>query len=110
MNLILQNGYPYPYPEHLSDDEQAVLSHEATDLDNSLTIAGVVHFEWKYTITVEFASHEQAKTAMAQTGWRWWDQGGVILEAASSSKDGYDQSAIITGNKAYCGFILESKS
>lgn len=102
MKLILQNGYPFPFRQiNLPDDFDC--------RENELTIEGVAHFEWKHTLTVEFTSVWSFLKAKQATGWRPWDNSGLILEAATSTNDGYDHPAICTRDTAYCGFILTDK-
>lgn len=50
MRLRLTNGYPYPYPLVASEEEQEEINSSLTELE----ISGVVHFEWKHCVTVEF--------------------------------------------------------
>lgn len=103
MRLRLINGYPYPFPEGLTPDEEDDISDASRS--RTLEIEGVVHFEWLHTITVEFDSWGSYNAAANLTGWKDWDH--QILEAQTSSGDGYDHLAIVVGNTAYCGFILE---
>jgi hypothetical protein len=104
MRLILRNGYPFPYPKGLSEQEQEAISHEAPE--HEIGILGVRHFEWLHTVTVEFRSLHHYQMAQALTGWRDWDASRWILEVQTSGEDGYDHPAIIVRDKAYCGFIL----
>lgn len=103
MRLRLINGYPYPFPEGLTPEQQNDVSSAARS--RTLEIEGVVHFEWLHTVTVEFDSWGSYNAAVNLTGWRSWSF--LILEAQTSSGDGYDHPAIVVGNTAYCGFILE---
>lgn len=98
MKLILQNGYPFPLPKDFDSDAY-------DSRDNSLTLENVKHFEWKYTVTVEFETDVAAKLAKQLTGWVYWDK-PRIFEAKTSSPDGYEHPAIVVKGFAYCGFIL----
>lgn len=100
MNLILSNGYPYPYPDKLTEKEQEELSMAAPAY--RLVIEGVTHFEQKHTTTVEFRDADSYQTAQAITGWAAWSDLKLILEAPTSADDGYDYPAIIVGKVAYC--------
>ena len=102
MILHLRNGYPYPYPDNLTEAEQESISMSAAG--NELEIHGVAHFEWLHTVTVEFTDDEALERAARLTGWGDWDY--RVLEAPTSSGDGYDHPAIVVGGMAYCGFIL----
>jgi hypothetical protein len=104
MLLTLQNGYPFPYPTDLSDAEQDDIADEAAGY--SVDIPGVVHFEWKHTVTVEFDGLLSANAARDATGWETWGNDPKILEAKTSAADGYGHPAIIIGPTAYCGFML----
>ena len=104
MRLRLTNGYPYPWPDHLPEAEQEAISLVAPG--NQFRIEGVKHFEWLHTVTVEFEEDWQLFKARDATGWGIWSD--CILEAPTSASDGYDHPAIIVGNMAYCGFILEN--
>lgn len=105
MKLRLINGYPFPYPTNLSEAEQDELSTEAPGKAHD--IDGVIHFEWKDTLTIEFATYEPAKAIRELAGWGWWDERRNVVEAHTSKDDGYDSHpAIIVGDTAYCGFIL----
>lgn len=109
MRLTLTNGYPFPYPEGISDAESDAIADDASEY--SFELANVFHFEMKHTITVEFLKYEDFEAARKATGWRVWGDGvggGYVLEAKHSSKDGYAHPAIIVGDRAYCGFILEA--
>ncbi|HRO59376.1 MAG TPA: hypothetical protein PKZ27_02990 [Rhodocyclaceae bacterium] len=106
MRLRLTNGYPYPYPEGLSSEEQEAISEAAGS--KQLVLDGVVHFEWLHTVTVEFALLHALDRAIETTGWKSWN-GAWVLEAPVSAADGYGHPAIIAGDTAYCGFILENK-
>jgi hypothetical protein len=102
MNLILSNGYPFPYPDGLSEAQQQEISQAAPSY--RLVVAGVTHFEQKYTTTVQFRDTDTYHTALAVTGWEPWSP--LVLEAPTSAADGYDYPAIIVGNVAYCGYQL----
>lgn len=104
MNLILSNGYPYPYPDGLTEAQQEELSMAAPAY--RLVIAGVVHFEQKYTTTIEFIDHDAYRAAQAITGWAAWGDHQLVLEAPTSAADGYDYPAIVVGKHAYCGYQL----
>jgi hypothetical protein len=104
MKLILTNGYPYPYPKDATDDRQLELCEQAPG--NTLQIPGVVNFEWKHTVTVQFADSERCELAREFTGWESWSESPPTLEARTSAGDGYDHPAIIAGDMAYCGFML----
>lgn len=97
MNLNLGNGYPYPATE-LPDDYDS--------RSFSLEIEGVVHFEWRHTLTIEFDSLASFEKAKDQTGWKEWSP--LVLEATYSDEDGYSHPAIITKDMAYCGLMLMS--
>ncbi len=99
MKLILQNGYPYPY--NLSKMDAEVYDCRAFTCE----LEGVVHFEWKYILTVEFENESAFRLAWSCTGWERFGD-GLILEANLSIEDGYDHPAIVVYDKAYCGFIL----
>lgn len=101
-DLTLQNGYPSPYPEGLSEEEQEEISENVV----SLVIPGVVNFEWLHTVTVEFADQASYDAAKALTGWTVWDEKSLVLEAQTSAAEGYAHPAILAGDKAYCGFML----
>lgn len=104
MRLRLINGYPYPYPEGLPPEEEARISDASRS--RTLEIEGVVHFEWLHTVTIEFVNWGCYNAAANLTGWKEWSF--LILEAQTSSADGYNHPAIVVGNTAYCGFILEN--
>jgi hypothetical protein len=99
MKLLLQNGYPYPFPEGFDVEAEGYDSREF-----QVILHQVVQFEWKYCLTIEFSDFTAASFAQAATGWKSWAP--VILEATISVADGYDHPAIIVGDKAYCGFIV----
>lgn len=99
MKLLLTNGYPYPWPDDFDSEKK---EYDARDYE--VQLAGVTHFEWLHTVTVEFSTIEACEEAKAKTGWADWSS--YVLEAGTSAKDGYDHPAIIVGDKAYCGFIL----
>ena len=108
MKLVLQNGYPSPWPEMPDYDERFALAAPSVTLE----IDGVVHFEWKHTITVEFKDRESYKAAKQTTGWQPWDS-GLVLVAPSSAEEGYEHPAILADvpyeehpRTAYCGFML----
>ena len=100
MKLLLQNGYPYPFPEGFDPEAEGYDCR-----DYSFKLLGVVQFEWGYTLTIEFKNYALFHRAQELTGWaRWGD--GFVLEATLSKDDGYDHPTIIVGDMAYCGFIL----
>lgn len=102
MKLILQNGYPYPYPEGLTEVQQDEIAARAGDV--KLVLQGVTHMQWLHTLTVEFENRPAFDVAQRMTGWMQWSP--MVLEAANSTADGYDHPAIIVRNVAYCGFAL----
>lgn len=102
MRLTLMNGYPFPYPDNLTEAEQAAISDAASGYE--VSFSGVRHFEWLHTVTVEFYAYGAFHAARKLTGWAEWS--GLILEAKLSAEDGYDHPAIVVGNMAYCGFSL----
>jgi hypothetical protein len=110
MILTLQNGYPSPWPKDLLPSEADGYAEAAGGV--RLTLHGVVHFEWKHTITVEFKDHESYEAAKAATGWKPWDA-ALILEAPFDCTEGYEHPAILADvpyedapRTAYCGFML----
>jgi hypothetical protein len=107
MRLILQNGYPYPFPEGLTPAQEENINEGAPG--RTLTLEDVVHFEWKHTVTVEFASWAHAAQAQEVTGWPFWcpEERKPILEAETSAGDGYEHPAIVVKDVAYCSFILK---
>lgn len=107
MKLILTNGYPYPYPANLTDEEAEVIAEMAQGVQR--VIEGVVHFEWTHTVTVEFQHLQTAYMYERGLGWKQWGNDPLILEAPTSAADGYDHPAIIADGIAYCGFILTEK-
>lgn len=112
--LVLTNGYPAPYINNIDPLwENDGYADAATSIN--LILPGIVHFEWKYTITIEFATVELAQAAAAATGWKAWDKEGRILEVESSGPEGYDHPAIMTNQRyndyprtAFCGWQLYS--
>jgi hypothetical protein len=102
MRLVLTNGYPYPFPAGLTDDEAEALSAAAAGV--RLELGEVVAFEWLHTVTVEFASLAATEAAQEVTGWGDWS--AFVLEADVSDADGYAHPAIVANGKAYCGFQL----
>jgi hypothetical protein len=105
MRLILQNGYPFPYPTGLSEAESDKISDAA--MGKTFEINGIHHFEMKHTLTVEFVDQESYEISQELTGWkRWCDH---TLEATTSGPDGYGHPAIIVKDTAYCGFILKEE-
>lgn len=110
MKLILENGFPSPWPESIPEDEAEGIATDAPGV--RLILDGVVHFEWKYTITVEFKDLESYEAAKKITGWKPWGT-ELILEAPFSCAEGYEHPAILADvpyeehpRTAYCGFIL----
>lgn len=101
MQLILQNGYPYPLPRDFDAEAQGYDCRDYT-----VVIEGVRHFEWKYELTVEFKDYKAAKEHHETLDWPWYDKARCVLSAPFSADDGYEAPAIIAGDKAYCGFIL----
>ncbi len=102
MKLILTNGYPYPYPEGLTAEQNESIAQDAPG--HRLEIDGVRHFEWLHTVTVEFTYMDQFNKALDLTGWEFYSF--RVLEAPTSVRDGYDHPAIVVKDMAYCGFIL----
>lgn len=102
MKLILQNGYPYPYPTGLSEAEGEAINEGARS--RTLTLSGVTHVQWLHTVTVEFADATAFEDARRLTGWQQWSP--LVLEAPTSADEGYDHPAIIVTDVAYCGFVL----
>jgi len=106
MRLILTLGYPFPYPEDLTDQQTDHLAHEAGN--QWLTLEGVASLEMKYCLTVQFTDSEACERAKQLTGWPAYDEDGFILEPTVSPMDGYEYPAIVAGNLAYCGLYLEA--
>lgn len=104
MRLKLINGYPFPYPQGLPTAESDAINDQAKE--KCFEINGVVHFEWLHTLTVQFGTDDPTFEPETLTGWKWWDRANNVLEAHTSSEEGYGHPAIIVGDTAYCGFIL----
>lgn len=108
MNLMLSNGYPFPYPNDVRVTDVDRFAQEAPG--NILHVDAVAGFEWKYVLTVEFADTDSGRASrdrMLGLGWCNWGQpGALVLEAPTSTPDGYGHPAIIAGALAYCGFIV----
>lgn len=102
MMLVLTNGYPYPYPENLTEVESERIANEA--LSHYLDLGGIKSVEWKHEFTVEFIDAEHLQLAQEKTGWESY--GDLILAAPTSKADGYDHPAILTKGMAYCGFYV----
>lgn len=105
MKLILGDAYPFPYPSHLSEDEQDEINQN--ERGPQVTLDDVKLVEWRFTLTVEFSDHVAMRKAQAVTGWQQWGV-DAILEAATSRDDGREFPAIVIGDKAYCQMILEA--
>ena len=108
MKLILQNGYPSPWFEVMGLGERYAEAAAGV----SLTLEGVIHFQWLHTVTVEFRDRESYNKARAITGWKDWGD-GLVLEADTRAGEGYGHPAIVANvpyeehpKTAYCGFIL----
>jgi hypothetical protein len=107
MKLTLENNYPFPYPDNLTEAEGDAIADQARDRD--LVLKGVKCFEWLHTVTVEFVDYAAYDKAKDLTGWeRWGTERSNILEAKTSAEDGYGHPAIIAGGRAWCGFILSA--
>lgn len=102
MRLILQNGYPHPYPERLSDAAMIALAEDASN--HTLILDGVTHLQWLHTFTVEFDAATTFAEAQRATGWRQWAP--RVLEAPVSAADGLAHPAIVAAERAYGGFIV----
>jgi hypothetical protein len=107
MLLTLQNGYPYPYPLHLTSKQNEEIDAEAASFTTEFK--GVVTFQWLHTVTIGFDGLVNATAARDATGWEIWGGDPLVLEAKTSGPDGYDHPAIIVGPVAYCGFILSDE-
>jgi hypothetical protein len=103
LTLILGDGYPFPYPS--DPDEQEEANHDAPN--HMLTLSGVVQFEWRFTVTVQFADPVSFQAAKELTGWNVWEESDFILEANTSRGDGREFPAIVVGDRAYCQIILD---
>ena len=66
MQLFLENGYPYPLPEGFDFESYDSRSH-------SVVIEDVCHFEWRYTLTIEFETLDACDRAAQRSGcWTPW--------------------------------------
>ena len=102
MKLILSNGYPSPMPTHLTEVELDNIIDDAPGV--ILELDGVVHYEWKHTLTIEFESRAAFHQAVNLTGWD--EYAPLILDAETDPDEGYEHPAIIADGIAYCGFIV----
>lgn len=101
LTLVLTNGYPYPFPEGLSPEDEAAISENSVNV--RFTINGVTSFEWIHDLLVEVEDAEVYEH-LRLNGWQEWSPG--VLQAPVSAGDGYGHPAIIVGDTAYCGFKL----
>lgn len=102
MRLRLQNGYPFPYPKGLTEDQQYEISEAARG--HFMELDGVAGLEWLDTLTIEFETEAAFDAAKEATSWgRWCDS---VLEAQLSAEDGYGHPAVVVNNMAYCGILL----
>lgn len=106
MKLHLLNGYPFPFPTSISERASDEIADAASGVH--LEIDGVTHFEWVHTVTIEFESRAACERAIELTGWNYWDEERMVLEAMTSAGDGYGHPAIVVRDKAYCGFTVLS--
>ena len=114
MKLMLSNGYPMPFPTHLSEANQEAINLAAGEAQ--LHIVDVTAVQQLHTVTVEFTSREAMERACFQTHWPVWSDldDRWILEVPTSSDDGYAHPAWVTGTTvdgdqtAWCGFFLEA--
>lgn len=114
MRLILQNGYPCPWPKDAVGRDPDEYVEQAADV--TLTLVGVTHVQWLHALTIEFEGPDAAHKAAQLTGWKPWSIWGECdntLEAEMSPEEGYAHPAIVTTQAydgspktAYCGFIL----
>lgn len=99
MKLLLESGYPHPLPEGFDVD-----AYDASE--NQVFIEGVRHFEWRRTLTLEFADWQTCQRAQEASGY-WRPYGfGPQLEAVVSDANCYWHPSIVYGDKAYRGFAL----
>ncbi|MFG1227126.1 hypothetical protein [Xanthobacter wiegelii] len=104
-DLILGDGYPYPYPEGLTEQEQDDLAASLAVED--MRLKGVVSVEWRFELTIEFVDRESYDAAKATTGWEAWDEGALLLSATLEGREGRgDIPALIVGDKAYCRWMI----
>lgn len=105
MKLILGDAYPFPYPSHLSEDEQYEINE--CERGPQITLENVVLFEWRFTVTIEFVDHDAMRKAQALTGWPQWGN-GAVLEATTNRKEAREFPAFIIRDKSYCQLMLEA--
>lgn len=103
MILVLSQGYPFPYPEGLTQEQVDELAESAPH--HTIELPDVKSVEMKFEFTVEFNSQEAAALMALVTGWEFCTPS--ILLAQTSNKDGYDFPAVIVRNRAFCGIFLK---
>lgn len=101
MQLVLQNGYPFPYPDNLSEAAQEEIAAQAGG--TQLVLDGVVSLQFLHTLTVEFEDSVAFHKAKALTGWRRWCEN--VLEAQLGETE-YLLPGIVVENTSFAGFFL----
>lgn len=107
-HLVLGDGYPYPYPQNITDDQQDEI---VADMPvEAIRLKGVSSVEWRFEFTVQFSDRASMMAAKDATGWDFWDEAERILKAETSHKDGREFPAIIVGDKAYCRLYFDGEA
>lgn len=105
LDFVLGDGFPHPYPEGLSEEEQEEISSNLAVED--LRLKGIGSVEWRFEMTIQFVDRASYDDAKAATGWEAWDEAALILSIRLDGRDGRgDMPAIIVGDKAYCRWML----
>ncbi len=105
MKLILGDAYPFPYPVDAPQTEQDDINDRLRG--PQLTLENVVGFEWRFTVTIEFADHEAMRAAQALTDWPQWES-GPVLEATTNHAEAREFPAFIIRDKSYCQLMIEA--
>jgi hypothetical protein len=106
-DFILGDGYPFPYPEGLTEQEQDDLAAGLAVED--LRLKGVASVEWRFELTIQFVDRASYDAAKAATGWEAWDEAALILSASLEGREGRgDMPALIIRDKAYCRWMLDA--
>ncbi|MCL8382078.1 hypothetical protein [Xanthobacter aminoxidans] len=104
-DFVLGNGYPHPYPEGLSEEQQEEISGNLAVED--LRLKGVGSVEWRFEMTIQFVDRASYDDAKAATDWEPYDDRALILSVNLKGPEGRgEMPAIIVRDKAYCRWML----
>jgi len=103
-DFILGDGYPYPYPEGITEEEHEEIVGEM-DVE-AMRLHGVDSVEWRFEWTIQFVDQASYDAAKDATGWESFDARALILSIPTEHPGRGGMPGIIVKDKSFARWMI----